>query len=323
MAASQPLSSAPLPGVPGAAQAPVPATAGRQGASARGRAGRRSGPARWYSVLWSSGKARFGIVVLGFFVLVAVFAPLIAPYDPYDSAFDPTLPVSWSHPLGTTPQGFDVFSQFVYGTRLSLLVGLFGGLFASAIAVAIGLVSGYFEGTAVDHVLSFVTNLALVVPVLPLMLVIVAYSETRGLWLLVFVIGITSWAGAARTKRAQIISLRSRDFVTAARFSGASPLKIVFREIMPNMTSLIAAGFIAAATGAIVAEAGLSFLGFSDPTQISWGQMLEQANANGALVQGLWVWLLVPGLALAVLITALAFVNFGVDLLSNPHLRED
>lgn len=320
MAASQPLSSAPLPGVPGAAQAPVPATASTGSA---GRVRRRTGPVRWYAVLWSSGKARFGIVVLGLFVLLALFAPLVAPYDPYDSAFDPTLPVSWAHPLGTTPQGFDVFSQFVYGTRLSLLVGLFGGLFAVAIAVVIGLLSGYFEGTAVDHVLSFVTNLALVVPVLPLMLVIVAYSETRGLWLLVFVIGITSWAGAARTKRAQIISLRSRDFVTAARFAGASPLKIVFREIMPNMTSLIAAGFIAAATGAIVAEAGLSFLGFSDPTQISWGQMLEQANANGALVQGLWVWLLVPGLALAVLITALAFVNFGVDLLSNPHLRED
>ena len=149
------------------------------------------------------------------------------------------------------------------------------------------------------------------------------FRSTRGLWIVVFVIGITSWAGAARSKRAQIITLRSREFVTAAKFSGEKTLPIVFKEIMPNMTSLVVSGFIGAATGAITAEAGLSFLGFGDPTAASWGQMLAFANANGALVQGFWVWLMVPGLALALLITALSFVNFGVDLLSNPHLREN
>ena len=285
--------------------------------------GHRDRPPRWYAIIWSSGKARIGIVLLALFVAMAIFAPWLAPYDPQDGSFEPVLPISGDHPLGTTSQGYDILSQFVYGTRLSLLVGLLGGLFATLLAVVIGLVSGYAEGTWVDHVLSFLTNLALVIPVLPLMLVIIAYSETRGLWLLVFVIGVTSWAGAARTKRAQIISLRNREFVTAARFAGDKPLRIIFREILPNMTSLIAAGFIGAATGAIIAEAGLSFLGFGDPTAVSWGVMLEQANANGALVQGLWVWLLVPGIALALLVTSLTFLNFGVDLLSNPHLRED
>lgn len=280
-------------------------------------------PPRWYAIIWSNGKARIGIVLLAVFVLMAVFAPLIAPYSSTDASFAPVLPPSGAHPLGTTSQGYDILSQFVFGARLSLLVGLFGGLFATAIAIVIGLTSGYAEGTWLDSVLSFFTNLALVVPVLPLMLVIVAYSETRGLGLLVFVIGITSWAGAARAKRSQIITLRNRDFVTAAKFAGQSSMRIVFTEILPNMTSLIVASFISAATGAVVAEAGLSFLGFSDPTNISWGQMLTQANANGALVQGLWIWLFVPGVALALLITAMAFINFGVDLLSNPHLRED
>ncbi|HEU5486467.1 MAG TPA: ABC transporter permease, partial [Microlunatus sp.] len=165
-------------------------------------------PPRWYQIIWSSGKARTGICLLAFFVLVAIFAPVIAPYDPQDGSFAPLLSPSWDHLMGTTSQGYDIFSQFVYGTRLSLLVGIFGGAFATVLAVFVGMTSGYAEGTVVDSVLSFFTNLALVVPVLPLMMVIIAYSEVRGLWLMVFVIGITSWAVAARAKRAQIITLR-------------------------------------------------------------------------------------------------------------------
>lgn len=280
-------------------------------------------PPAWYQIIWSNPKARVGLILLAVFVIMGVAAPVISPYDPQDGSFEQLLQPSLAHPMGTTSQGYDILSQFVHGAKLSLLVGLLGGGFATVLAVVIGLISGYAEGTVVDHVLSFVTNLALVVPILPLMMVIVAYSESRGLWLMVFVVGVTSWAGAARSKRAQIISLRSREFVTAAKFSGEKTLPIVFREIMPNMTSLIVSGFIGAATGAIAAEAGLSFLGFGDPQTVSWGQMLAFAQQAGALVQGFWIWLVVPGLALAVLITALTFVNFGVDLISNPHLREN
>ena len=280
-------------------------------------------PPRWYALIWGNRKARIGILLLAFFVVVAVLAPVIAPYDGARTDFEALLPPSAAHPLGTTTQGGDIFSQLVYGSRTSLLVGLFGGLFATAIALVVGLVSGYKEGTIVDDLLSFVTNVALVVPVLPLMIVLVAYSDVRGLPLLVFVIGITSWAGHARAKRSQIITLRNRDFVTAAKFSGESTFRIVFREILPGMTSLVAAGFVGAATGAIGAEAGLSFLGLGDPSTVSWGTMLYQANAQGAVAQGLWIWVLVPGLTLALLITSLTFINFGVDLLSNPHLREE
>ncbi len=280
-------------------------------------------PPRWYAVIWSSRKARVGIVMLAVFALVAVFADVLSPYSPTDAGFQPVQDPSAAHWLGTNTLGYDIWTQIVHGTRLSFAIGVLGGLATIVIAIVIGLLAGYKEGSPLDDVLSFFTNLALVIPVLPLMMVIVAYSETRGLLLLVFVIAITSWAGASREMRALIVSMRNREYVSAARFGGDGMLRIVFREIMPNMSSLIVSGFIGAATAAIAAEAGLSFMGFGDPNVVSWGQMLAQANANGALVQGLWLWLAVPGVMLALLMTSLTFVNFGVDLLSNPHLREE
>jgi len=280
-------------------------------------------PPRWYAVIWTSRKARIGIVMLTLFALVAIFADLLTPYSPTDASFQPVQDPSAAHWLGTNTLGYDIWTQIVHGTRLSFAIGVLGGLATIVIAIVIGLLAGYKEGSPLDDVLSFFTNLALVIPVLPLMMVIVAYSETRGLLLLVFVIAITSWAGASREMRALIVSMRNREYVSAARFGGDGMLRIVFREIMPNMSSLVVSGFIGAATAAIAAEAGLSFMGFGDPNVVSWGQMLAQANANGALVQGLWLWLAVPGVMLALLMTSLTFVNFGVDMLSNPHLREE
>ena len=280
-------------------------------------------PDQWWQVIWSSKKARVGIIILAIYVFVAVFAPLIAPHDPLDASFEPLAGPSSTNWLGTTTSGQDIASQLIYGTRISLLVGLFGGLFATVIATVVGLISGYAEGTLLDDLLSFVTNVFIVIPVFPLIITLVAYSEVRGLWLIVGVVSITSWAGAARAKRAQIITLRNRDFVTAAKFSGEGTWRIVFREIMPNMSSLVLASFVGAATGAIAAEAGLAALGLGDSRSVSWGTMLYQSNAQGAIAQGLWLWVFVPGLVLAILMTATTFINFGVDLLSNPHLRED
>ena len=279
-------------------------------------------PESWFSVIWSSKKARVGLIIVAVYVLVAIFAPLIAPYDPVDGSFVPLDPPSRAHPLGTNVGGQDILSQLIYGARVSLLVGLLGGTLATVIALVIGMISGYTEGTIVDDILSFLTNTALVIPVLPLIITLVAYSEVRGIGLIVGVIAITSWAGAARGKRAQVITLRHRDFVTAAKFSGEGPLRIVFAEIMPNMTSLVAAAFVGAATGAIWAEAGLAVLGLGSSDSVSWGTILYQADAAGAVSQGLFAWVFVPGLVLAALITAMSFINFGVDLLSNPHLRE-
>lgn len=276
----------------------------------------------WLRIMWQNRKARFGLTLLGFFVVVAIFAPLIAPYDPRANDFVPFQKPNGDHWLGTTQAGQDIFSQLVYGARTSIIVGVLGGALATAIGLVIGLIAGYVGGW-VDDVLSFFINLALVIPTLPLMIVLAAYSPVKGLTVVIVVIGVTGWAWGARVKRSQMITLKERDYITAAVFAGDSMPRIVFREIMPNMTSLVVAGYIGAAAGAIGAEAGLSFLGVGDPLTISWGTMLMWADNSGALLVGLWAWLIPPGLALALLITSLTFINFGVDAISNPHLREE
>ena len=276
----------------------------------------------WFQIVWSNNKARVGIIMLAFFVLVAIFAPWIAPYDPQDSTFLGAQAPSWQHWLGTTQAGQDVFSQLIYGTRTSLIVGALAGLLATFLALIIGMTAGYLQGW-VDDVLSFFINLGLVIPALPLMISIAAYAPVRGITIIIFVIGLTGWAWGARFKRAQVISLRTRDYITAAKFAGDGPFRIIFKEVMPNMMSLVALSYISAANGAIGAEAGLEFLGLGDPNTVSWGTMLYWANNGGALVTGQWAWLIAPGLALAFLTTALVLINFGVDALSNPQLREE
>jgi peptide/nickel transport system permease protein len=276
----------------------------------------------WFVILWRNRKCRVGLVMLFVFFVVAALAPAIAPYAPRDNSFTASLGPNGSNWLGTTAQGEDVFSQLVYGARTSLVVGLAAGALSTVIGLAVGLTAGYLRGV-VDEVLSFFINLALVVPVLPLMITLAAYAPVKGLWLIIFVISITGWAYGARLKRSQIITLRTRDYITAAKFAGDSTARIIVREILPNMTSLVVVGFMGACLGAIGGEAGLAFLGLGDPTTTSWGTMLKQANAGGAMLTGQWAWLVAPGLAFAALMTALTLINFGVDALSNPHLRED
>lgn len=276
---------------------------------------------RWYVLLWRDPKCRIGLVLLTVFMLAAILAPWIAPYDPRAAVGGPSEGPSGAHWLGTTDSGEDVFSQLIWGARTSLLVGLVAGLISTAIGLIIGLVAGYSQGI-VDEILSFLTNLALVVPVLPLIVTLASYSPVRGIGMIIFVISITGWAYGARIKRSQVISLRTRDYISAARLAGDSTPRIILREIMPNMTSLIVVGFMGAALGAIGGEAGLSFLGLGDPQTVSWGAMLNQANIGGALLTGQFAWLVAPGLALALLITSFTLINFGIDTLSNPQLRE-
>jgi peptide/nickel transport system permease protein len=282
----------------------------------------RSRVPQWLRILMANRKSRVGVVLLGVFVLTGVCAPLLAPHDPESTSFAAGLPVSGTHWLGTTSQGQDVFSQLVFGARTSLLVGLVAGVFSTIIALLIGLTSGYLRGW-VDEFLSGLTNLALVIPVLPLMITLAAYAPVRGVWLIIFVISVTGWAYGAKIKRAQIITLRTRDYITAAQLAGDGTMRIIFREIMPNMSSLVVVGFMGAATAAVGAEAGLEFLGLGDPTTISWGTMLYWADNGGALLTGQWPWLIAPGLALTLLVTAMTLINFGVDALSNPALREE
>jgi len=271
--------------------------------------------------LWSNGKARTGMIILGLIVLAAIFAPLIAPHSPTATNFTPYAGPSAAHLLGTTGNGQDVFSQLIFGARVSLIVGVCAGALATLVAVTIGLISGYRPG-AIDELLSFVTNLALVIPALPLMIILAAYLQGRSVWTIVLVVAFTSWATGARVIRSQTKTLRTRDFVTSAVFSGERLPRIVFRDILPNMTSLVAASFLAAATAAVLAEASLEFLGLGNPSTVSWGTILFAAQQQNALLTGQWLMVFAPGLAIVLLMVSFTLINFGVDALSNPRLRE-
>ena len=214
-----------------------------------------------------------------------------------------------------------MFSQLIFGARVSLIVGLVAGALATLVAVTLGLISGYRPGL-VDEVLGFVTNLALVIPALPLMIILAAYLQGRSVWTIVLVVAFTSWATGARVIRSQTVTLRTREFVTSAVFSGERLFRVVFREILPNMTSLVAASFFSAATAAVLAEASLEFLGLGNPATVSWGTILYAAQQQNALLTGQWLMVLAPGLAIVLLMVSFTLINFGVDVLSNPRLRE-
>ncbi len=276
--------------------------------------------ARVAGTVWSSGKARIGLVILGVFILLAVLAPLIAPYAATDNSFDRSQDASAAHWLGTTAAGEDVLSQLLWGAQVSVFVGLVAGLLSTIVAVLIGLSWGYVRGFG-SEVVNFIVNLFLVIPGLPLMIVLAAYLSGGGVPMIIAVVVITGWAWGARVLRSQTQSLRSRDFVTAAVFSGERPFRIVFREILPNMTSLIVGNFFGAATAAILAEAGLEYLGLGDSSIVSWGTMLFWAQNSNSLLTGQWALIFAPGLCIALLATSLTLINFGVDGISNPRLR--
>ncbi len=248
-------------------------------------------------------------------------APLIAPHSPTATNFTPYLGPNSVNWLGTTGNGQDVFSQLIFGSRVSLLVGLAAGALATAVAVTLGLIAGYRPG-AVDEVIGFVTNLTLAIPGIPLMIILAAYLQNHSIWTIVLVVALTSWATGARVMRSQTATLRTREFVTSAVFSGDRLPRVVFREILPNMTSLVAASFLSAAVAAVLAEASLEFIGLGNPATVSWGTILYYAEQQNALLTGQWAMVLAPGLAIAALMTSLTLINFGVDAISNPRLRE-
>lgn len=277
-------------------------------------------PLRPLLVFVSNRKAAVGTAILLVFILVAIFAPLIAPYNPEAMSFKPQQPPSWQHLLGTTSTGQDILSRAIWGTRVSLMVGLITGLIASILATVIGLVAGYYGGV-VDDVLMVITNIFLVLPGLVLVIIISSFVVVKNMWTIIFVISITGWAWGARVLRSQMMTLKNRDFVSASLITGERPSYIIFSDILPNMLGLIAANFFGAALYAVLSEAGLEFLGLGNSNQVSWGVMLYWAQNNQAIIFGLWLWMAVPGIMIALLGMAFALMNFAVDELTNPRLR--
>lgn len=281
---------------------------------------RRGSGAAFVHLVLRNRKALVGSTILLVFILVAVFAPVLAPYSPTDMTFHPLSLPSWRHPLGTTDIGQDIFSQLVWGTRVSLEVGFLAGGLTTFLSVLVGMVSGYVGGV-VDEILQLITNIFLIIPALPLMVVVAAYIPFRGTFPIVLVITLTGWAWGARVLRSQTLSLRNQDFVLMAMARGETPVSVVFREILPNMVSLVISNLLFNILGAILAEAGLEFLGLGNVNTVSWGTMLYWANNDQALLSGAWYWLLPPGLCIALVGAALALMNYALDEITNPRLR--
>ena len=267
-----------------------------------------------------SRKAAAGLLIIIAFALIAIFASVLAPGDPTDFVARPHLAPSRAHLLGTTGQGQDVLKQTIWGARLPLKVGGIVGVLTTAIGVIVGMTAGYFRGK-VDDVLSLVMNVFLIVPSLPLLVTLAAFIGSGNLGYFVLVLTVTGWAWPARIMRSQTLTLREKDFVSAARVSGERSPRIIFREILPNMTSIVMASFFGSTLYAIGAQAGLEFLGLGNPSNVSWGTNLYWAGNNAGLLTGAW-WTFVPaGTCIALVAFSCALVNYGIDEITNPRLR--
>jgi len=265
-------------------------------------------------------KAMVGSAILFVLLVIAAFPSWFTPDDPAAEIYNPGAGLSWAHPLGTTSFGQDVFSQLMAGTRQSVMIALVVGFFCTILSVVVGVSAAYLGGL-VDDGLSLIIDVILVIPTFPLIIVIAAYTKSASFWTIVFVLVVTGWSYGARQLRVQALSLRNRDYLLAARARGEASWYIIGFELMPPMTSLIAANFLGAALYAVLAAAGLQFVGLGNVNTQSWGTMLYWAQNNEALQAGLPLWALAPGIMIAILGSALALLNYAFDEVSNPALR--
>jgi peptide/nickel transport system permease protein len=276
-------------------------------------------PRRVIRAVLRNRKAAAGAVILLVIVFAAAFPGLIATHDPQAAVYAQNASPSSAHLLGTTQLGQDVFSQLIWGTRLTLIVTLIVSAIATFISMIIGVTAAYIGGVT-DRVLTVVTDVFLILPILPLLILLSAYL-TPGVSSLIIVLCITSWAFQARQLRSQGLSLRNRDFLIAARARGERAIYIILVEIVPTMTSLLAASFLSLAVYVVGFAASLQFLGLGNSSELMWGTMLYNAQQASALEAGNAWWALAPGAAVALLGTGFALLNYAFDEISNPALR--
>jgi peptide/nickel transport system permease protein len=265
-------------------------------------------------------KATVGAILLLIFILIALFPWVIARDSPTLDAYPPQLGISTAHPLGTNHYGQDLYSQLVWGTRNVLIIAFVVGLATTGIAVLIGVAAAYLGG-GWDGTLNVLTDVLLVIPLFPLLIVIAAYAHGGTTLVLIAAITLTSWSYTARQLRAQALTLRNRDFLAAARVRGERTLYVIVMEVIPTMTSLIVASFLTNALYAVLFASSLQFIGLGDPNTVSWGTTLYWAENNAALQTGEPLWAIAPGACIAVLGAAFALLNYAFDEIGNPALR--
>jgi peptide/nickel transport system permease protein len=268
-------------------------------------------------------KAKVGGAILGIFVLIAIFGPLLAPFDPSATnplATGPAAP-TLHHLLGTTSTGQDVLSQLLVGMRSSVLLGVLTATIATVLSMATGLTAGFLGGAA-DEGLSLLMNVFVVLPALPLLIVLLGYLPHAGDLPTAIVLSALGWSWGARVIRAQTLTLRGRDFIAAARETGERTWRIVVFEILPNEVSLIAANFVGTFLYAILTSVALAFIGVANFSTWNLGTILFWAQNGDAFNIGAWWWYVPPGVAAALLGMSLVLLNFGLDELGNPRLRD-
>jgi peptide/nickel transport system permease protein len=265
-------------------------------------------------------KATIGVVLMAIFIFVALFPSLLTHQSPNAVSNHVFAHPSAAHWLGTDNLGRDVYAQVIDGTRNVLILALAVGLLTTAVAMLIGVAAAYLGGLW-DSVLNFVTDVLLVIPIFPLLIIIAAYLPNAGNNVLILVLTFTGWSYTARQLRSQAQSLRNRDFLLAARVRGERPLYIIVVEILPTMTSLLLASFLNNALYAVLAGSGLQFIGLGNTNNVSWGTTLYWAQQNNALGSGLYAWAIVPGACIALMGAAFAFINYAFDEIGNPALR--
>jgi len=268
--------------------------------------------------------AMAGAMIYLFFILVAVFAPYIAPYDPHELIIEGSdlasdRPPSAQHLLGTTNMARDIFSQLVYGARPALTVGFSAAFFVVVLGTLVGLLAGYFRGW-VDTVLMRLADVAFGVPFEPFVIVLVGFLGPST-WNIVLAMALLLWRDTARVIRSQVLTIRERSFIEAARASGASHLRIMFVYIAPNILPLSLLYGSLAMGWAILTEAAVSFLGFGDPNVISWGYMLHDAYVSQALSRGAFYWFVPPGLCIMLTVMAGFYLGRGSEEILHPRLK--
>jgi len=273
--------------------------------------------------LWNHPKGRVGLVIALFLVFCAVFAPVIAPYDPYDvtQRVEKGLSPCLAHPLGTTiTTGQDIFSMLIYGTRVSLAVGIITGLATAFLGAFMGVLTGYMGGF-VDMLIMRIVDIMLVIPTLPLTIVLTNLFG-KSYFMIIFIFTIFGWTGLARVVRSQVLVLKNSNYVKAAELAGAGRGHIMLRHILPGVSHLLIMSTALTSAGIMVAEAGLSFLGLGDPTAISWGKMLADAQSGGALLFGHWWWILAPGIGIFLSVFSFMRIGLALEEIFNPRMKQ-
>jgi len=271
-------------------------------------------------VLLSNRRAQVGFGIIIIFTVLAFTAPIAAPYSPY--AFPapgrPYAPPGRNFLLGTDYLGEDVLSEIIYGGRISMMVGIIVAVLSTSFGTLVGVLAGYY-GKVVDEGLMRATDIVLILPPLPLMIILAAYLGPS-LETVIFVLTVTTWPLVARVVRSQTLSLKERPFTDSARVAGASDFRIITKLLIPNLATIIAANAVLMVTTAIVGEASLDFIGLGDITVVSWGTMLYWAQSY-AIFNGAWWWVLAPGICIVLVGLGFVLISVSIEDVFNPKLR--